>query len=194
MSRTKPRTRPPKPPPPAPHPGVQPSPEFRRHHDVDPPQVDATAFRQGWQVRTRLDALLAADRITAEEWQAADAYRRTWAVARELATVEPGTLRIAGGSSPDNRVVSLLDAVTRLRVVEALVGGLRARLLLACLVHDLPWAETARYLRRDPETVRDWTVAAIHALSRAWETATGRRATDPLPEQPTHPDRPQRAS
>ena len=151
-----------------------PTPEFRRRHDVEAPRVDERAFRQGWIVRTRLDQLLADARITRGEYQIAIEYRQTWAIARELAAIEPGMIRVAGGSSADDATIARLDAVTKLRIVEDAIGSLAARLLLACLVHDLAWAAIARYLRRNPETVRDWTVSAIHALARAWTGATGR--------------------
>lgn len=152
---------------------ARPTPEFRRHHDVEDPRVDERAFRQGWIVRTRLDQLLVADRITRAEWQAASEYRATWAIARELVSIEPGMLRVAGASSADAAMIARVDAVTKLRLVEAAIGSLEARLLLACLVHDLAWATTARFVRKHPETVRDWTVLAIRALASAWGTLHG---------------------
>jgi len=151
-----------------------PTPEFRRRHDVEAPRVDERAFRQGWIVRTRLDQLLADARITRGEYQIAIEYRQTWAIARELAAIEPGMIRVAGSSSADDATIARLDAVTKLRIVEDAIGSLAARLLLASLVHDLAWAAIARYLRKDPQTVRDWTVLAIHALARAWARATER--------------------
>lgn len=154
---------------------ARPTPEFRRQHDVEEPRVDERAFRQGWIVRTRLDQLLADRRITRGEWQAATEYRQTWAVARELAGVEPGMIRIAGSSSADDATIARLDAVTKLRIVEDAIGDFAARLLLACLVHDLTWAVVARYVRKDPHTVRDWTVLAIRALASVWAGATGRQ-------------------
>lgn len=166
---------------------ARPTPEFRRQHDVEAPRVDERAFRQGWIVRTRLDQLLADDRITRAEWQAASEYRVTWAVARELAGIEPGMIRIAGSASADDATIARLDAVTQLRVVEDAIGSLRARLLLAAVVHDLPWATTARYLRRNPETVRDWTVLAIRALAGAWARLQGgpdRGGRQPYPRRP----------
>jgi hypothetical protein len=158
---------------------ARPTPEFRRHHDVEDPRVDERSFRQGWIVRTRLDQLLVDDRITRAEWQAASEYRATWAIARELVGVEPGMLRVAGSSSADGAMIARVDAVTKLRIVEAAIGSLAARLLLACLVHDLRWAAVARFLRKNPETVRDWTVLAIRALAEAWGTLHGRQDDRP---------------
>lgn len=156
---------------------ARPSPEFRRHHDVEDPRVDERAFRQGWIVRTRLDQLLTAARITRAEWQAASDYRQTWAIARELVGggFEPGMLPVAGSASADAAMIARVDAVTKLRLVEAAIGSFRARLLLACLVHDLAWAVTARFIGRNPETVRDWTVLAIRELATAWGTLHGRQ-------------------
>lgn len=152
---------------------ARPTPQFRDHHDVEDPRVDERAFRQGWRVRTRLDQLLADARITPGEWQAASEYRETWAIARELAGVEPGMIRIAGGSSADAATIARLDAATRLRLVEDAIGTDRARLLLACVVHDLAWAALARHLGKHPETVRDRTVRAIRALAPAWVSVRG---------------------
>jgi hypothetical protein len=152
---------------------ARPTPEFLRQHDVEAPRVDERSFRQGWIVRTRLDQLLVDDRITRAEWQAASEYRATWAIARELVGVEPGMIRVEGSSSADDATIARLDAVTKLRIVEAAIGSLAARLLLACLVHDLAWARTARFLGNHPETVRDWTVLAIRALASAWGTLHG---------------------
>jgi hypothetical protein len=158
---------------------ARPTPEFTAHHDVEEPRVDERAFRQGWIVRTRLDQLLADDRITRAEWQAASEYRATWAIARELVGVEPGMIRVAGSSSADAAMIARVDAVTKLRIIEAAIGGLYARLLLACLVHDLAWARTARFIGKHPETVRDRTVLAIRALASAWGTLHGRQDVCP---------------
>jgi hypothetical protein len=158
---------------------TRPTPEFRRHHDVEDPRVDERAFRQGWIVRTRLDQLLADDRITRGEFQAASEYRATWAIARELVGIEPGMIRVAGSSSADEAMIARVDAAVKLRLVEVAIGSLAARLLLACLVHDLRWAVTARFLGKHPETARDWTVRAIRALALAWASLHGRQDVRP---------------
>jgi hypothetical protein len=48
---------------------------YTRHHDVDPPRVDARTFRQGWRIRSRLDALHIAGSISAGEWQTGHDFR-----------------------------------------------------------------------------------------------------------------------
>lgn len=154
---------------------AKPTREFRRHHDVDEPRVDHRAFRQGWRIRTRLDQLLADDRITRGEWQAASAYRDAWASAREITRAdEPGMISSPGAGSPDAAMIAKLDAVEKLRRVEDAIGPFAASLVRCCVVHDMTWAATARYCQRNPETIRDWTVFAIRSLAGAW-AGLGRR-------------------
>jgi hypothetical protein len=45
-----------------------------------------TAFRQGWRMHTRLDALFVDRRITAAEWQATIVYRTTYERMRPATT------------------------------------------------------------------------------------------------------------
>ena len=151
--------------------------EFRRQHDVEAPRVDERAFRQGWRVRTRLDQLLADDRISRSEWQAAVEYRAAWGSARELtAVVGPGTLRVQGNAvDGDAATICRLEAAMKLRVVEAAIGTFAASLARCCVVHDMTWAATARHCQRNPETIRDWTVFAIRALARAWDVPQRRQ-------------------
>lgn len=167
---------------------ARPTPEFRRHHDVEAPRVDERAFRQGWIVRTRLDQLLADDRISREQWHAASEFRVAWGIAREISTPEPGAMRIASSASGDAGAIARLDAETRLRVVEDAIGRFRTALVVACVVVDLPWAVTARFSGRHPETVRDWTVLAIRALAGAWAgpgRTGGARPSSDSREDPT---------
>jgi hypothetical protein len=56
----------------------QPTLAYRRHHDIEAPRVDSTAFRQAWRVCSRLDSLLEAGRIDREAWDAVHTGRR-WA-------------------------------------------------------------------------------------------------------------------
>lgn len=153
----------------------RPTPEFRRQHDVEPPRVDERAFRQGWIVRTRLDQLLADDRITRAEWQVAGEFRDAWN--RALAISQIGELRLvaaAGVGNPHDRLLNLVEMVDRLHAVCDAIGDFATGLLQASVVEDLPWAAIARRCRRNPETVRDWTVVAIRGLARAWTGATRR--------------------
>lgn len=153
---------------------ARPTPEFAGKHDVDPPRVDDRVFRQGWIVRTRVDQLLASGLITRAEWQVASEYRHAWAVARELAAIEPGMIHVAGGASADDATIARLDAVTTIRIVEDLIGTTNARLLVGSVVYDLTWVAIGRFFHRDPKTVRSWTCDAIRALARLWPGLRGR--------------------
>ena len=170
----------------------KPSREFRRHHDVEAPQVDERAFRQGWRVRTRLDQLLADERISRSEWQAAIEFRAAWGAAIEI--TRAGMIGVQGGGSPDNAMLTRLDAVERLRLVEAAIGGFAASLCRACIAHDLAWAAIGRQCGRNPETVRDWTVLAIRAMAGAWGAPGRRKGRSPLSADGGPPGRPVRAS
>lgn len=154
---------------------AQPSPEFRQHHDVEAPQVDASAFRQGFRVRTRLDRLLLDGRITSGQWQVADEYRCAWAIALRLGGLSGAQLgRVSGHSDPHESALANLATIERLRLAEIAIGNRNARLCFACFVEDRSWAEIGREFHRNPETVREWTVSALYALSRAWGRAGGR--------------------
>jgi len=144
-----------------------PLPELRHHHDVDAPQVDAHAFRQGWRIRTRLDALLADRRITPAEWQAAVEYRDLAATARGIRTL--GLLgRLHTASDREAGVIARLDAETRVRASERRIGRLATALIVACVVEDLSWREIARRIGRTHETARNWTTLAVRALGAVW--------------------------
>jgi hypothetical protein len=135
---------------------------------IDPPRVDAVSFRQGWRVRTRLDALLASHRITSGHWQAAVEYRDAWGRVLQAGGGSPGACRFSGGTDPHHRVLGLLATVTRLRVVHTTIGADFATLCFACAVEDRSWASIAAARRRNPETERDRAVRALRALAFAW--------------------------
>lgn len=174
-------------------PTAQPSREFQRHHDVEPPQIDRRNFRQAWRITTRLDALLRDGKLTPEHWQAATEYRTAWERIIRANNAIPLAMRIPGNSAAnarDERLAAIADTVSRIREAETAIGSLRAHLCFACLVDDAPWVATAKILHIDRETARDWTVAAIIALERAWRGATGRKRVRPLPTSGQHTHRP----
>ena len=158
----------------------QPTLEFRDHHDLDPPRVDEREFRQGWRVRSRLDQLLTAERITRDEWQAARDYALAWAFCRTIRHTDSGMTGIPSSASPGALEGARLDAATKLRIVEEAMGGFATALVVACAVQDLPWARIARPFDVNPETVRDWTVLAIRALTAASAGATRPEGSEPL--------------
>ena len=147
-----------------------PTPEFRRHHAVEPPRVDASEFRQGWRVKTGLDGLLAAGAITPREWCAAVAFRGMHEKAMRSA------VRVSkwGAVYTDphcrqprpEQTEAELDAVKQVRTVKAALGDVLFRLLEWSVIADLPWAEIARRLGGiDCRTARKWAAASIAALA-----------------------------
>ena len=174
---------------------ARPSPEFRRHHDVAEPRVDGRHFRQAWIVRTRLDQLLAAERITRGEFQAASEYRAAWAIVLRLgSTGDLGRVRSSTPADPHRGALARVAAAERIVLAEAAIGSLARDLCRACIILDQHWLELARRCHRDPRTVRDWTALAIRGLAGAWEGSTRRPAARPPPDSRQAADRPVAAS
>jgi hypothetical protein len=159
---------------------------------IEAPRVDAAAFRQGWRVHTRLDRLLADDRITPGEWQSAVEYRDAWARILGAAGGDLGGARVSGGRDHHDRLLGQLGTLAQLRAVEARIGRLASALCVACIVEDRAWAWVALQCHRNPETVRDWTALAIRALAGAWAGRRGGGFPDRL--TPGTPRRRVRAS
>jgi hypothetical protein len=143
---------------------------------IEAPRVDARAFRQGWRVTCRLDALHRDGRITAGEWQAAAEYRAAWDRALSTMRGTSSATRVSGGAgAAADRLASVADTMTRLREVEARIGGFAALLTYRCVVLDRSWADIGRVLCRDPHTAQRWTTDAIRLLARAWRGSRRRR-------------------
>jgi hypothetical protein len=143
----------------------QPTPAYRQHHDVAAPLVDATAFRQGWRVSSRLDALLEAGRIDREAWDAAHAWRR-WAEVVPSFGRQSWDVRVGSSRGPgDGGMLLRVNAATMLREAAAALGGLRVRILEAVLVRDVPWAELGRLLRISDKTAQTRATEALEALA-----------------------------
>ena len=155
----------------------QPSTAYRQHHDVEAPRVDASAFRQGWRVVTRLDALLATRRISPGQWEAAVQYRNAWARVMRAhgGSSQAGMRRIANADAMHARLGYQLDTITLLREIEAQIGQLAAWRCFACVVQDQSWHAIGRRLRCNHETARDWTVFALRALAVAARRAGASR-------------------
>jgi hypothetical protein len=163
-----------------------PTTEFLGQHDVDAPRIDERSFRQGWRIRTRLDQLLADNRITRGQWQAAVSFRDAWDLARTTKRKAPSDA-IRGSGAPGAAMIAKLDAAEMLRIVEVALGEFAVALIRCCAVDDLAWAAIGRQLDRDPETVRDWTVIAIRCLGRAWAVAERQRSRRALSDDPEGP-------
>jgi DNA-directed RNA polymerase specialized sigma24 family protein len=155
----------------------RPTPQFTRHHDIAAPQVDATAFRQGWRVTARLDGLLEAGRIDREQWDGAQQWRR-WAELIGLSHVQRWDVRPDAPCHPDDLpMLRRVQAASRLRSVAEALGPLRVRLLTMCVSEDRSWREIGDRLGIDGKTARAWCAAAVVALAAYL-------AGEPVPEAP----------
>ena len=145
---------------------MKPTDHFFQHHDLEPPRVDAVAFRPAWRVRSQLDGLLIGAAISPREWFAASTYRRDWDVAHGCglgAALEPASGPSSGGG--DYSVIRRVDALAALRMVRRRIGPVACYLLEACVVDDMEWRTLAGELRVDPKTARMWTIIAIQFLA-----------------------------
>lgn len=157
---------------PAPPHGVataRPTAQFTHHHDVAAPRVDSTAFRQGWQVATRLNALFEAGRVDREAWDIAHEWRR-WVEITTPYRVQSWDMRVDQSRVANDAAMLLrVNAATKLREAAESLGELRTRLLAACVVRDQPWTEIGKLLRASDKTARDYVVEALAALAD-WRT------------------------
>lgn len=149
------------------------APSAHRHQHaeaIEPPRVDAHAFRPGWRVRTRLDALLADGHITPGAYQSA-VQLRGWVerIAHQRVS-RSALIRVDVTHQAGGIPVLQLDAATRLRAAYAAIGQDGWALLVACIVDDASWAANGRRYRRNSETMRDWIVTAIEALADCLRT------------------------
>ena len=142
----------------------RPTPEFRRHHDVTAPQVDTSAFRQGWRVATRLDSLLETGRIDRECWDAAQQWRR-WAEVITPCKTQAWSVHVDRSLVPnDAAVLHKVAAAAKLRAVAQALGPLRTKILESVVVKDLPWLELARTMRVSDKTAVAHAIEALEAL------------------------------
>jgi hypothetical protein len=156
----------------SPLPAATPSPERRRHNEIEAPLVDSQHFRTAWRVRSRLDRLMSEKTLSVREWAIARAYRDLYDAAfrGEVQVIRlDGTGRGSGYRGDQlERSEGQLEALVRLRVIRTALGDVATDLVEACVVHDRAWGQTARTLGRDPHTVRRWTLIALRALAEAW--------------------------
>jgi hypothetical protein len=158
-------------------PSNAPSAEFRSHHHVEAPQIDASHFRAGWRTCSRLQGLANARLIDVQQLDAAELWGK-WA-ARTNAPVTSGwRMRVDGGTSAWGRDPGAhqIDAAKRLRACAAAIGPERVALLHQCIVEDASWASIGRRIHRHCSTAKVRVVEAIVALERhlAAERPTGR--------------------
>lgn len=160
---------------------AQPSPEFRRHHDVAAPRVDRRAFRQGWLVHTRLAQLRDDGSIDAATYDAAVSVRIDWEIAYGRGRSAPLMVLPGGGGGltvEHDRQLRRTDAVGRLRSVANRLGAFDASLIDLCVLSDLSWPEIGRRIGVSHPTARSYTIKALRRL--AGDDATRRGAGSPL--------------
>jgi hypothetical protein len=132
---------------------------------VTAPQVDSTAFRQGWRVATRLDALLETGRINREQHDVACEWRR-WAETVTPSRARPWDIRVDISAVPtDAGMLFRVHAATKLREAAAAIGELRARILEAVVLHDCSWRQLAQQLRVSDKTATQRAAEAVVALA-----------------------------
>jgi hypothetical protein len=153
-----------------------PSPEFRRHYDVEAPAIDARMFRPGWRRQTRLAALCEAGRTSREAFVAGTLWRG-WVEAVGRLAVQRSTQRIGSAVLRDGATPAQITAAKALRDAGAALGEYRTRILFAHLIDDLSWRELGLKLRLDPKTALLRAVASLDALACL-------RAGRPLPPPP----------
>jgi hypothetical protein len=175
---------------------------YARHHDVDPPRVDASTFRQGWRIRSRLDALHIAGLISAGEYQIGQEFRGACDRVRGVGLGNAPDIRTGGSGRPDGAHGAMLSAIAtaaRLRVVDDQLGPLFSLLCVQCCVHDVSWAHLGRAIHVDPKTARSYAVMALHRLGWVWiasapaaPAAPDGGRTIPAPSDAATPARPPR--
>jgi hypothetical protein len=143
---------------------AEPSASYRQHHDVEAPQVDAAAFRQGWRVRSRLDVLLDEGAIEPRDYEAAAAFRRDWEIAFSERTPALMTFRSPSIGRVGSGPVDRLAALARLRRIAEALGPFDCKILEQCCVLDLAWAAIGRAHQVADTTARRWTIAALRRL------------------------------
>lgn len=161
-----------RPAPPAPPASSAPS-AWRRQHGagIEPPQIDGRAFRPYWRAGAPIDKLLRQNAIDAEEWRAADKFRRLFQAAHR------GELR--GGAfdrvytdqhcrrpGQDGPTDARLAAIEKLVRIRERVGPVIFAIVVEVAVHDTCWAQLARELGGiDPKTARARGIEAIAVLA-----------------------------
>jgi hypothetical protein len=148
---------------------TQPLAQYQLHHEVRPPQVDAKVFRQGWQVRTRLDSLLADRLIDHEQWQAARTYRTAWERVLALPGAWAGTRGPGGSGDAHGRMTGLVGVLAVLRRAERSMGPHSTLLCRLCVVEDRSWRGIGDRLGVCHHTARTWAAAAVVVLASVME-------------------------
>jgi hypothetical protein len=160
--------------------------EYRRHHEVEAPEISERAFRPGWRRHTRLVALLETNKISREAFIAGIQWRR-WTEAIGKMPVQKWSARISRSLSPDSPTPFQITAATQLKTAACALGEYRTQVLFAHLIDDFSWRQLGAKLHLDGKTALVRTVESLEALA-AW------RAGKPVPKPPSERFRNQPAS
>jgi hypothetical protein len=145
---------------------TEPSRYYTQHHAVEPPAIDALAFRPYWRRRTRLDRLLVNGVITEHEWRAAQHFRGLVEIIRAgdwPAKAFDRGAHVTGGSA--RGIERQFDALARLVVLRRELGTFAVDVLEAHIVDDESWVVLAARWCVHPKTARAWTVTIVKALA-----------------------------
>jgi hypothetical protein len=144
---------------------MEPSSFLLQHVSVEMPRLDERTFRPWWIIRTQLDRLLRDGAISEREWRAAIAFRdsvyTTLAASWPARCLEGGS----GGGIPGRTLDVSLDALARVRRINAALGRAVMRIVYAVVVDNVTWAELGRLRGIDPKTARSWSIEAIKMLA-----------------------------
>jgi len=138
--------------------------ELAAHHEaILPPVINRRVRRPGWQIRTRLEGLLAIGAITPGGYEAAMALSDDW----HCAAGGRGSLdlsRLPGGGGRCEPIMSQLLAIARLRRATGRLGEGALWLIVQCAALDRPWSDTAAQLAITEAEVKAATAHAINRL------------------------------
>ena len=148
-------------------PSNSPTREYRAHHAVELPQVDAERFHPAWRSKSRLVGLAESGKIDRIALEAGVAWR-AWHEAIGRLRVQSWEIR-TGHSATSGTVAPIqATAAERLRAADAAIGPERVRLLEDSIVNDLPWVEIAKKLGMSDKGAVLRVVEALEALALWW--------------------------
>jgi hypothetical protein len=153
-------------------PSNAPLPEYRRHHAVDEPAINAREFRPGWRRKSPLLCLLQTGRIGPDELQAGLLFR-SWCEAVGHMHTQKYVTRINQAPQPAARTQRELTAAYMLKTAGAALGAKRIKLLVWSAADDLSWVTIGKKLGCHRDTAAKWAAEALAELAR-WRASRGR--------------------
>ena len=165
-------------PPPTHPPTSSPTREYRAHHVVEAPRIDAEVFHPAFRVKTRLVGLAEAGRIDRRELEAAVTWRgwceaigrlpvQSWEIRVQRSLLGGTPSPVQGDAPPPNCATSA-----------AALGSERTRLLEWSVVDDMNWKDIGKRIGLSDKTAIGRVIEAIAALS-LW--SRGLPVPDPPP-------------